>query len=74
MCSDGLAEATNSVGEEYGESRLHELLTTLTENSPGETWQAILNSLAAFSGASELQEDLTLVVAQFGDGPNTMPS
>jgi len=66
MYSDGLVEATNSAGEEYGESRLRALITTMLEKSPDETRRAILNSLATFSGTSELQDDLTLVVAQFG--------
>jgi hypothetical protein len=65
MYSDGLVEATNSRGEEYGEGRLRELLATVTEKSADDIRRAILASLAAFSGAAELRDDLTIVVAQF---------
>jgi len=65
MYSDGLVEAINSDGEEYGEGRLRELLATLTEKSAGDIRRAILASLAAFSGSAELRDDLTIVVAQF---------
>jgi hypothetical protein len=65
MYSDGLVEATNPHGEEYGEVRLRELLATLTEKSPDEIRRVILASLAAFSGTTGLRDDLTIVVAQF---------
>ena len=45
MYSDGLVEATNSRGEEYGEKRLRELLTNSAEKSPAEIRQVILASL-----------------------------
>jgi sigma-B regulation protein RsbU (phosphoserine phosphatase) len=66
MYSDGLVEATNPSGEEYGESRLRDLLSTVRERSADEIRRAILASLEAFSGGSPLQDDLTLVVAKFG--------
>jgi stage II sporulation SpoE-like protein len=65
MYSDGLVEAMNPGGEEYGEGRLRELLATITEKSADEIRRAILASLAAFSGGEELRDDLTIVVAQF---------
>jgi hypothetical protein len=65
MYSDGLVEATNARNEEYGEARLRELLATVTENTAEEIRKAILASLSAFKGAIELQDDLTLVVAEF---------
>jgi sigma-B regulation protein RsbU (phosphoserine phosphatase) len=65
MYSDGLVEAANSRGEEYGEDRLREVLATVIEKSADAIRRAILNSLAAFSGASELRDDLTIVVAHF---------
>lgn len=66
MYSDGLIEVANSRGEEYGESRLRELLTTATEKSVDDIRRAILTSLAAFSGAAELRDDRTFVVVRFG--------
>ena len=65
MYSDGLVEATNSRGEEYGEARLRNLLATATEKSADDIRRAILTSLAVFSGAAGVRDDLTIVVAQF---------
>ncbi len=65
MYSDGLVEAANSCDEEYGEDRLREVLATVIEESAGEIRQAILKSLAAFTGAEKLRDDLTIVVARF---------
>jgi hypothetical protein len=65
MYSDGLVEATNPHGEEYGEVRLRELLATLTEKSADDIRRVLLASLAAFSGTTGLRDDLTIVVAQF---------
>ena len=48
MYSDGLIEATNSLGEEYGEKRLRKLLTNSVEKSPAEIRQVILASLQRF--------------------------
>ncbi len=66
MYSDGLVEATNSRGEEYGEKRLRDLLTHSAEKSPAEIRQVILTSLADFSSTLLLRDDLTFVVVQFG--------
>jgi sigma-B regulation protein RsbU (phosphoserine phosphatase) len=65
MYSDGLVEAANSRDEEYGEGRLREVLATVIEESAVEIRRAILKSLAAFSGAEKLRDDLTIVVARF---------
>jgi hypothetical protein len=73
MYSDGLVEATNSQGQEYGEGRLRELLGTVTDKSANDIRRAILASFAAFSGAADLQDDLTIVVAQFVSTDSSFP-
>ena len=65
LYSDGLIEATNPAGEEYGESRLRELLATAGAGSPDDIRDAILASASAFLGAAPPRDDLTLVVAKF---------
>lgn len=70
MYSDGLVEATNSRGEEYGEGRLRALLATVTEKSADDIRRSILASFSAFSGATDLRDDLTIVVAQFTSTDN----
>ncbi len=66
MFSDGLAEATNGRGEEFGEVRLASLLLELADRDPEQLRQRILASVREFLGDSKPQDDLTLVVAQFG--------
>ncbi len=73
MYSDGLVEATNSRGEEYGEDRLRELLPSVNEKSAEDIRRAILASLAAFADGAELRDDLTIVVAQFVSTDDSFP-
>jgi len=65
LYSDGLTEAVNAAGEEYGESRLREFLATADTQSPDAIRDAILASASAFLGAAPPRDDLTLVVAKF---------
>ena len=64
LYTDGITEATNSDGEEFGESLL---LDTLRKHSPlpvESLLQAIVGSVQQFSSGSEQQDDITLVVAR----------
>jgi sigma-B regulation protein RsbU (phosphoserine phosphatase) len=65
LYSDGLTEATNAAGEEYGEGRLRDFLATAEAGNPDAIRDAILASVGAFLGASPPRDDLTLVVAKF---------
>jgi len=65
LYSDGLIEATSPAGEEYGESRLRESLTTAGAGSPDDIRDAILSSASEFLGPAPPRDDLTLVVARF---------
>jgi sigma-B regulation protein RsbU (phosphoserine phosphatase) len=65
LYSDGLTEATSPAGEEYGESRLRELLATVGAGGPDDIRDAILASASAFLGPAPPRDDVTLVVAKF---------
>jgi hypothetical protein len=65
LYSDGLIEATNPAGEEYGESRLREPLATAGAGTPDDIRDAILASASAFLGTASPRDDVTLVVAKF---------
>jgi Stage II sporulation protein E (SpoIIE) len=65
LYSDGLIEATNPDGEEYGESRLREFLATARAGTADEIRDAILASASAYLGSAPPRDDLTLVVARF---------
>ena len=64
LYTDGVTEATNADGEEFGESRL---LATLESNSRlpvGPLLQAVVEAVQQFSNGSEQQDDITLVIAR----------
>jgi hypothetical protein len=65
LYSDGLIEATEPDGEEYGEARLRACLATAGAGSPDEIRAAILASADAFLGPASPRDDVTLVVAKF---------
>jgi hypothetical protein len=65
MYSDGLVEATNREGEEYGDDRLVELLHRHADETPGQLRERIKTSLASFAGKIEAQDDLTFAVIRF---------
>jgi sigma-B regulation protein RsbU (phosphoserine phosphatase) len=67
LYSDGLVEATSPTGEEYGEARLRELLKARCDASPEGIKEAILASVGEFLAAATLRDDLTLLVARFGE-------
>ncbi|HZQ95202.1 MAG TPA: PP2C family protein-serine/threonine phosphatase [Candidatus Sulfotelmatobacter sp.] len=66
LYSDGLLEATNAEGEEFGESRLQALLSQSPTASPEEIRNSILSTVRAFLGEVAVQDDLTCVVTKFG--------
>jgi hypothetical protein len=66
LYSDGLLEATNGSGEEFGESRLEALLLQSPTASPEEIRNLILSTVRTFLGDEAAHDDLTCVVAKFG--------
>jgi phosphoserine phosphatase RsbU/P len=61
--TDGVTEAPNQVGEEFGESRLMEVVRSHPKARVNEMLSAILAAVQQFSGASQA-DDLTLVIAR----------
>jgi len=66
LYSDGLAEATNTSDVEFGDDRLLAILEASWQLPVHEIQQSILDAVTSFIGAHELQDDLTLLVARFG--------
>jgi serine phosphatase RsbU (regulator of sigma subunit) len=64
LYTDGITEATNAAGEEFGESRLLNTLGRHSDLAPGPLLQAIVGAVQQFSGGSEQQDDITAVVAR----------
>jgi serine phosphatase RsbU (regulator of sigma subunit) len=63
--TDGLVEARNAQGQEYGEARLERAVARAGQKgSVREIRDAVLGDLANFKGDSEQADDITLVVAR----------
>ena len=66
LYTDGLIEAVNSLGEEFGRSRLEDLLKSMDPClSPGELVETIRDEVREFTQDAILTDDLTLFVVKF---------
>ena len=63
ICTDGVTEAPNPQGEEYGECRLADFVRTKRDLPPNELLAAIQASVQRFSGATQA-DDITLIVGR----------
>ncbi len=61
--TDGITEASNAQGEEFGEAGLSALLCECAGLPPARLAESIIHAVGQFSGG-EQQDDLTLVIAQ----------
>jgi len=71
MFSDGLVEATNADGEEFGEARLAGLVREHWRQPAAEIRDRILEQVHEFIGRRPLDDDLTLLVVKGGTAPST---
>jgi serine phosphatase RsbU (regulator of sigma subunit)/putative methionine-R-sulfoxide reductase with GAF domain len=62
LYSDGLTDAQNAEGEEFGEARLHELLRSLAGQSADAIVDRVLASLEAFVNDTPQFDDMTILV------------
>jgi sigma-B regulation protein RsbU (phosphoserine phosphatase) len=60
--TDGVTEALNAEGEEFGEERLKELLRGAVGVAAEETSSRLANSVREWIGGAEQHDDLTFVV------------
>jgi sigma-B regulation protein RsbU (phosphoserine phosphatase) len=63
LYTDGLTEATNASGEEFGEKRLLELIVEKLAESASQLQQSIMNSVREFCG-NEFHDDAALMVIE----------
>lgn len=64
LYSDGVVEAQDAAGNDFGRERLEVTVLENADRSCAEIRDAILRSVQAFIGRSEAQDDLTLAVAR----------
>jgi len=62
--TDGLVEPENAYGEMYGEERLQELLIKYAHTDSSEIIARAMEAVVQWSGALELPDDMTMVVAR----------
>ena len=63
LFTDGVSEATDSGGEQFGETRIEELVTDCRDLDAAELQRTIVDAATGFS-RGELEDDLTLVVVR----------
>ena len=72
--SDGITEAENANGEQFGKARLAQCLIRLSiESSAAEILDGVRAELGAFVGAAQPSDDLTLLIVRWfcGNLPST---
>ena len=62
--TDGMTEPENSFGEEFGEDRLLQVAKRALTAPPEAMMDEIYRTVSDWTGSPELQDDMTLVVAQ----------
>ncbi len=65
LYTDGITEAQNSRGEEYGYDRLSISLEEVTDKGPDDITSHILESFYEFTGSEAIDDDYTIVVVKF---------
>jgi len=65
--SDGLIEAENAYGEEFGADRLIEVASRNREASPHGIAEAMMHAAEEWSGTPEQADDMTVIVMRFSE-------
>ncbi len=65
LYSDGVTEAANTAGEEFGEDRLVAVVEQWAGAGPDTLRDEIVTAVRRFAGPEKLQDDLTLVALEF---------
>ena len=72
--SDGLSEARNAEGQEYGEARLLDFALRNRDSSAQALRQALFEETDRWSAAQEREDDQTLVIVRALSSPPPVPS
>ncbi|MDH5598606.1 MAG: SpoIIE family protein phosphatase, partial [Cyclobacteriaceae bacterium] len=65
LYTDGITEAQNSKGDEYGYKRLESILHENSKNDPEKIREAFINNLYEFTGTDAINDDYTIVIIKF---------
>ena len=64
--TDGVTETVDDHGEEFGDSRLENLVTGMRGLSAGESLRRLFSSVARFAGEASQSDDITCLVLRVG--------
>jgi serine phosphatase RsbU (regulator of sigma subunit) len=67
--SDGVAEAVNAEGEEFGDARILECVTRSASRGPAGMLDSLLEALRAFTAGTIQGDDITVVVVRYTGPP-----
>ena len=70
LYTDGITEAKNSDGEQFGSQRLKNSFETHRSKSPNQIKEGIKMDLSEFTGQIDIDDDYTLVIIRFKDCTN----
>jgi phosphoserine phosphatase RsbU/P len=65
LYTDGITEAKNDKGDEFGYERLAEVLTCVKELSPRQIQDELISKLYEFSGTKNINDDYTTMIVKF---------
>ena len=65
MYTDGITEATNPQGEEFGYEKLKQIVEDQVDNSAKEIQQAIIKGLLDFTQVDDIEDDFTTMILKF---------
>jgi serine phosphatase RsbU (regulator of sigma subunit) len=65
LYTDGITEAKDQKGEEYGDDRLKETLLQVTEKEPKEIAEHLISQLYEYSGTHMINDDYTTMIVKF---------
>ncbi len=65
LYTDGITEAKNAKGEEYGSERLLQSLVEVSDRTSKEIQEHLINQLYEFSGSKEINDDYTTMIVKF---------
>ena len=65
LYTDGITEAKDKKGEEFGNDRLAQTLSETTDKSPKEIQDYLIHKLYEYSETEEINDDYTTMIVKF---------
>lgn len=65
LFTDGITEAKNQRGEEFGLDRLRETMEAVVDKTPAEMQEFLIKELYKYTGTEEINDDYTTMIVKF---------